>query len=131
MTQNPTKKLIVSNTLRWGSVAAAAPYDPTLFSNEGTLYRTGNDYNQMQRAAMKQQGHRLEGITLNPEQAQTLVWLLDQVAIPHNLRGTEIYIPFMLQWKSSYEKRGQNTQQKNLPILAGRHGTNIQITKLT
>lgn len=81
-------------TLRWGFFAALAQYDQTFFQEETYLPTRVDAYNEMQQAAIQQTGHLASGVTLNPDQSQTLAWMLDQVGVPHTLGEAEAYIPF-------------------------------------
>ncbi len=74
------------DALRWGFLAYAVPHDPQLLQSWTVLYPTLRDYNQMQRE------QTVEEVTLDPEQSQTLAWMLDQVAIPHDVTEAETHI---------------------------------------
>lgn len=80
------------DTLRWAFLAYALPHDRDLSENWLLTYALSEQFNKMQREQMQQTGQPIEGVTLNPEQSQTLVWLLDHAAIPHTLSNAENHV---------------------------------------
>jgi hypothetical protein len=80
------------NTLRWAFLAYALPHDKELAENWMLTYALAEQFNTMQREHMQQTGQTRDDVTLDAEQSETLTWLLDQAAIPHEVLQAETHV---------------------------------------